>query len=64
MGKSLQNEDLIDKVLRFLNSSWQPRVTAIFESKNLSYMDMPTLFDKLQKHEIELKKTCLKWRMR
>jgi hypothetical protein len=35
-GKSFENEELINKVLICLYRSWQPKVTAILKSKNLS----------------------------
>ena len=46
--------DLINKVLRCLNREWQPKVTAIAESRNLATMTLATLFGKLQEHELEL----------
>lgn len=36
--------------------SQQPIVTMIFEHKTLSSMDLSILFEKLQEHEMELKK--------
>ena len=54
LGKSFQNEDLINKVLRCLNRNWQPKVTAIAESRDLATMSLATLFGKLQEHELEL----------
>jgi hypothetical protein len=54
LGKTFNNEDLINKVLRCLNRSWQPKVTAISESRDLASMDLATLFGKLQEHELEL----------
>ena len=54
LGKTFPNEDLINKVLRCLSREWQPKVTAIFESKDLSSMSLATLFGKLQEHEMEL----------
>ncbi|KAL5128559.1 hypothetical protein HKD37_14G040785 [Glycine soja] len=35
---------------------WQPKVTAISESKDLSSMSLATLFGKLQEHEMELQR--------
>ena len=48
LGKIFPNEDLINKVLRCLSREWQPRVTAITESRDLSNMSLATLFGKLQ----------------
>ncbi|RDX88871.1 hypothetical protein CR513_29480, partial [Mucuna pruriens] len=39
-----------------LNGTWQPKVTAIIESKDLSPMNLTSLFRKLQEHELELNK--------
>ena len=47
LGKTFQNEDLVNKVLRCLNREWQPKVTAIIESQDLSSMSLATLFGKL-----------------
>ena len=52
LGKIFPIEDLINKVLRCLSREWQPKVTAISESKDLSSMSLATLFGKLQEHEI------------
>ena len=54
LGKTFPNEDLISKLLRCLSREWQPKVTAISESKDLSSMSLATLFGKLQEHEMEL----------
>ena len=54
MEEISQNEDLINKLLRCLSREWQPKVTAISESRDLSNMSLSTLFGKLQKHEMEL----------
>ncbi|KAL5148687.1 hypothetical protein HKD37_13G035683 [Glycine soja] len=56
LGKIFPNEDLINKVLRCLSREWQPKVTAISESKDLSSMSLATLFGKLQEHEMELQR--------
>ncbi|KAL5147399.1 hypothetical protein HKD37_06G017092 [Glycine soja] len=56
LGKVFPNEDLINKVLRCLSREWQPKVTAISESKDLSSMSLATLFGKLQEHEMELQR--------
>nr|KYP55274.1 hypothetical protein KK1_001481 [Cajanus cajan] len=54
LGKVFPNEDLITKFLRCLSREWQPKVTAIAESKDLTTMSLASLFGKLQEHEIEL----------
>jgi len=54
LGKIFPNEDLINKVLRCLSKQWQPKVTAIAESKDLTNMSLATLFGKLQEYEMEL----------
>ena len=54
LGKNFQKEDLINKVLRCLSREWQPKVTAITESRDLSNMSLATLFGKLQEHKMEL----------
>lgn len=54
MSKTFQNGNLVYKVLKFLNHSWQPKVTITFESKDLSIIKLATLLGKLQKHETKL----------
>jgi len=44
LEKIFPNEDLINKVLRCLSRQWQPKVTAIAESKGLTNMSLATLF--------------------
>lgn len=56
LGQVFQNEDLVLKFLRCLCCSLQPKVTPIYEFRDLSSMDMTTLFGKLEEHEMELKK--------
>jgi len=56
LGKIFPNEDLINKVLRCISREWQSKVTAIFESKDLSSVSLATLFGKLQEHEMELQR--------
>ena len=56
LGRIFPNEDLINKVLRCLSREWQPKVTAITESRDLSIMSLATLFGKLQEHEMELQR--------
>ncbi|XP_068483105.1 uncharacterized protein [Phaseolus vulgaris] len=49
-------EELNIKVLKCLNRSWQPKVTAISESHDLSKLSTAALFGKLMEHELELKR--------
>lgn len=48
MSKVFQNKGLVMKVLGCLNCSWQPKVIAIYESKDPSSMNLAILFGKLQ----------------
>ncbi|XP_061360887.1 uncharacterized protein LOC133304840 [Gastrolobium bilobum] len=57
LGSTYTNFQLVTKVLRSLNRDWQPKVTAICESKDLKTMSIATLFGKLQEHELELTRT-------
>ena len=54
LGKTFLQGELSNKVLRCLDRTWQPKVTAIIESKDLDALDLATLFGKLQEHEMEL----------
>jgi len=51
LGYMFLNEDLINKVLGCLSRQWQPKVTAIVESKDLTNISLASLFGKLQEHE-------------
>ncbi|WVZ00453.1 hypothetical protein V8G54_026522 [Vigna mungo] len=54
LGKSFDNDELNIKILKSLDRSWQPKVTAISESQNLNTMTMTALFGKLREHELDL----------
>lgn len=56
MSKTFQNWNLIKKVIRCLNCSLQLKTTVIYESKDLSSMDLTTLFGKYHEDEFELRK--------
>jgi len=56
LGKVFDKEELNIKVLKCLDRSWQPKVTAISESRDLSKMSTAALFGKLMEHELELKR--------
>ncbi|KAK2364610.1 cysteine-rich RECEPTOR kinase [Trifolium repens] len=51
LGKPITNQDATNKILRCLNRSWQPKVTAIKEANDLTTLSLTTLFGKLTKHE-------------
>ena len=54
LGKIFDKEELNIKFLKSLNMTWQPKVTAIPESNDLTSMNIATLFGKLREHELEL----------
>jgi hypothetical protein len=54
LGNDYSNEDLINKVLRYLSRDWQPKVTAIANTTDPRTMYLATLFGKLEEHELEL----------
>jgi len=56
LGKKFDKEELNIKVLKCLDRNWQPKVTAIFESKDLSIITTTALFGKLREHEIEMQR--------
>ena len=59
LDKVFANGELTNKVLKCLDKQWQPKVTAIVESKDLDTMSLATLFGKLQEHEMELGRLTL-----
>jgi len=58
LGKELDKEELNIKVLKCLYRNWQPKVTAISESKDLSIITTTALFGKLKEYEIEMQRLC------
>jgi len=56
LGKEFDKEELNIKVLMCLDRNWQPKVTAISESKDLSIITTAALFGKLREHEIEMQR--------
>lgn len=54
LGKTLTNDELNLKVLRYLTRERKPKVTTNSEKKSLSTMTSATLFGKLQEYETEL----------
>nr|KYP34531.1 hypothetical protein KK1_044503 [Cajanus cajan] len=54
LGRKFEEEELNLKVLQCLDRSWQAKVTAIEESKDLTSLTLSTLFGKLREHEQKL----------
>jgi len=54
LGKNFDKEEIIIKILKCLDRTWQPKVTAILESKDLTSMTIASLFGKLREHELEM----------
>ena len=54
LGKIFQREELNIKILKGLDRSWQPKVTTIFESKDLTTLTTASLLGKLREHELEM----------
>nr|KYP32980.1 Retrovirus-related Pol polyprotein from transposon TNT 1-94 [Cajanus cajan] len=54
LGRKFEKEELNLKVLQCLDRSWQAKVTAIEESKDLTSLTLATLFGKLREHEQKL----------
>jgi len=54
LGKTFDKEELNIKILKCLDRSWQPKVTSISESKDLTSMTVAALFGKLREHELEI----------
>jgi len=56
LGKEFDREELNIKVLKCIDRNWQPKVTSISESKDLSIITIAALFGKLREHEIEIQR--------
>jgi len=54
IGKTFEREELNIKILKCLDRSWQPKVTVISESKDLTTLTPTSLFGKLREHELEM----------
>jgi len=54
LSKTFDKEELNIKVLKCLDRSWQPKVTAISETMDLTTLCTAALFGKLREHEIDL----------
>jgi len=54
LGKTFNKKELNIKILKCLDRSWQPKVTIISESKDLTSLITASLFGKLREHELEM----------
>jgi len=60
LGKIFDKEELNIKILKCIDRSWQPKVTAISESKDLTSLTIASLFGKLREHELEMNRCSRK----
>ncbi|GAV63833.1 UBN2 domain-containing protein, partial [Cephalotus follicularis] len=56
LGKVFGQDELVRKLLGSLNDEWEPKVTAIEESKDLKTMEIEELLGSLMTHEVKLNK--------
>nr|KYP55792.1 hypothetical protein KK1_002017 [Cajanus cajan] len=54
LGRTYDNFDHIDKLLRSLPRKWRPQVTALRASKNLEKLSLEELIGLLKVHELKL----------
>ncbi|GAV81388.1 UBN2 domain-containing protein [Cephalotus follicularis] len=54
LGKVYTNHELVRKILRCLPKSWEPKVTAIEEAKDLSTFPLEDLLVSLMTHELRM----------
>ena len=54
LGKVFDIEELNIKILKCLDRSWQPKVTTISESRDLTSLTTTSLFGKFKEHELEM----------
>jgi len=52
LGKSFTTEELVRKILRFLPHSWETKVTAIQEAKDMKKITLDELIGNLQTYEL------------
>jgi len=52
LGKTFITEELVRKILRFLPRSWEAKVTAIQEAKDLKTLSLDELIGNLQTYEL------------
>ncbi|GAV88050.1 zf-CCHC domain-containing protein/UBN2 domain-containing protein, partial [Cephalotus follicularis] len=56
LGMVFGKDELVRKLLGCLNDEWEPKVTAIEESKDLKVMEIEELLGSLMTHEVKLNK--------
>jgi len=54
IAKIFEREELNIKIFKCFDRTWQPKVTAISESKNLTTLTTTSLFGKLREHKLEM----------
>ena len=52
LGKSFTTEELMRKIIRFLPHSWEAKVTAIQEAKDMKKITLDELIENLQTYEL------------
>jgi len=52
LGKSFTTEELVRKIIRFLPQSWEAKVTAIQEAKDINKISLDELIGNLQTYEL------------
>ena len=55
LGKSYTNSELVRKILRSLPRTWEAKVTAIQEAKDLNILPLEELLGSLMTHELSMK---------
>jgi len=56
LGKIFDRDKLNLKILKYLDRSWQPNVTTISETRDLTTLSTTALFGKLKEYELEMNK--------
>jgi len=54
LGKHFDTKELNITILKSLNRYWQSKVTTISKLRDLTTMNMTTIFGKIREHELEL----------
>ena len=60
LDKSFSNLELVNKILRSLSKTWDPKVTAIQEAKDLNTFSIEELIGSLMTYEITNSKSSSK----